>query len=95
MKEFVPVLKRTKLFSGVGEEDICTMLSCLGARLSDIKKVNMYCVRESILMIFLFLQKAACIFKEMISGATAVFWDISESERYSEKHMWLRKAGRF
>ena len=33
MKEFIPVLKRTRLFAGVGEEDISAMLSCLGARL--------------------------------------------------------------
>ncbi len=38
MNEFVPVLKRTKLFSGVGEEDISTMLSCLGARLMTYKR---------------------------------------------------------
>ena len=38
MKEFVPVLKRTKLFSGVGDDDISTMLSCLGARLLPYKK---------------------------------------------------------
>ena len=38
MKEFVPVLKRTKLFFGVGDEDILTMLSCLGARLCTYKK---------------------------------------------------------
>ena len=38
MKEFVPVLKRTKLFSGVGNDDISTMLSCLEARLLTYKK---------------------------------------------------------
>ena len=38
MKEFIPVLKRTRLFAGVGEEDISAMLSCLGARLRTFKK---------------------------------------------------------
>lgn len=38
MEKFVPVLKKTKLFSGVGEEDIVTMLSCLGARLLTFRK---------------------------------------------------------
>ncbi len=38
MEELVPVLKRTKLFSGVGDENISTMLSCLGARLIKYKK---------------------------------------------------------
>ena len=31
MKKYVQVLKRTKLFSGVGDEDILSMLSCLNA----------------------------------------------------------------
>ena len=38
MKEFIPVLKRTKLFSGVGDDEISTMLTCLGARLLTYKK---------------------------------------------------------
>ena len=38
MKEYIPVLKRTKLFAGVGEDDITAMLSCLGARLRTFKK---------------------------------------------------------
>ncbi len=38
MKKYVPILKKTKLFSGVGEEDVTSMLSCLGARLKSYKK---------------------------------------------------------
>lgn len=38
MKEFVHVLKQTKLFAGVGDEDILSMLSCLGAKLRTYKK---------------------------------------------------------
>ena len=38
MKEFVPVLKQTKLCAGVEEEDVFSMLSCLGARLRTYKK---------------------------------------------------------
>ena len=38
LKDFVPVLKKTKLFSGVGDEEISTMLSCLGASLFTYKK---------------------------------------------------------
>lgn len=38
MDEFIPILKRTKLFSGVGEDEIGTMLSCLGAWLRRYKK---------------------------------------------------------
>ena len=45
MKEFVPVLRRTKLFSGVGEEEILAMLYCLGARLHTYKKGD-YVLRQ-------------------------------------------------
>ena len=45
MKEFVPVLKRAKLFAGVGDEDIISMLSCLGARLRTYKKSE-YVLRQ-------------------------------------------------
>ncbi len=38
MKKYVPILKRTLLFAGVGEEEISSMLSCLGARLRSYKK---------------------------------------------------------
>lgn len=38
MKKYINVLKRTKLFAGVGEDEIEIMLSCLGATLKTYKK---------------------------------------------------------
>ena len=38
MKKFIPVLKRTKLFAGLMDQEIETMLSCLGARRKEYKK---------------------------------------------------------
>lgn len=38
MKQFIPILKQTKLFSGVGDDEISSMLSCLGATLRVYKK---------------------------------------------------------
>lgn len=38
MKEFLPVLKRTQLFAGVGEDEISAMLNCLQAKLYRYKK---------------------------------------------------------
>ncbi|MBQ2823170.1 MAG: Crp/Fnr family transcriptional regulator [Oscillospiraceae bacterium] len=38
MKKYIPILKRTRLFSGVGEEEIGAMLNCLQARLCTYKK---------------------------------------------------------
>jgi len=38
MKEYLPVLKKTKLFAGVGEDEIGAMLTCLGAVFRTYKK---------------------------------------------------------
>ena len=38
MKKFIPNLKKTKLFAGVVEEEISSMLSCLDARFREYKK---------------------------------------------------------
>lgn len=38
MKEYIDILKRTKLFFGVREDDIFAMLDCLGAKLSAFQK---------------------------------------------------------
>lgn len=38
MKKYIPILKRTQMFAGVGEDQMSAMLSCLGARLNTYKK---------------------------------------------------------
>lgn len=38
MKKFIPILKKTKLFAGISEDEIGSMLSCLDARLHEYKK---------------------------------------------------------
>ena len=38
MKKYIPILKRTKLFAGVAEDEIDAMLSCLDAKLNTYKK---------------------------------------------------------
>ena len=45
MKKYIDTLKRTQLFSGVGNNEIDTMLNCLQARLLTIKKGD-YVFRE-------------------------------------------------
>ncbi len=45
MKKYIPVLKKTQLFSGVGEDEIEAMLSCLQARLCTYEKGE-YVLRE-------------------------------------------------
>lgn len=38
MKQYIPVLQKTQLFSGIGEEETEAMLNCLQARLHSYKK---------------------------------------------------------
>ena len=38
MKKYIPILKRTRLFAGVSEEEIGSMLSCLDTKLRTYKK---------------------------------------------------------
>ena len=38
MKQFIPILMRTRLFAGVKEDELLPMLSCLGARLCSFQK---------------------------------------------------------
>ena len=38
MKKYIPILKRTHIFAGLGEEEIESLLSCLDARLYKYKK---------------------------------------------------------
>ncbi len=38
MKKFVPILAKTKLFGGVNEDEIGSMLSCLNAKMKSFKK---------------------------------------------------------
>ena len=38
MKEYMPVLRKTRLFAGLGEEEISTILTCLGAGLRSYGK---------------------------------------------------------
>lgn len=40
MKNYVPVLKKTRLFAGVAEDDLAAMLSCLKAGTASCKKGN-------------------------------------------------------
>ncbi len=38
MEKYIPILKKSRLFAGIGEADIRGMLACLGARLATYKK---------------------------------------------------------
>lgn len=45
MRKYIHILKNTQMFSGVGDDEISSMLSCLGARLYEFKKGD-YVLRQ-------------------------------------------------
>lgn len=85
MKKYIPVLKRTKLFSGVGEEDIASLLSCLGARKKSYKKGE-YILREGehISDIFILVEGKIHIQKDDYWGNRSILSVISVGEMFGE-----------
>ncbi len=85
MKKYIPVLKRTKLFSGVGEEDISSLLSCLGARKKEYKKGE-YILREGehISDVFILVEGKIHIQKDDYWGNRSILSVISVGEMFGE-----------
>ena len=85
MKKYIPVLKRTKLFSGVGEDDIASLLSCLGARKKEYKKGE-YILREGehISDIFILVEGKIHIQKDDYWGNRSILSVISLGEMFGE-----------
>ena len=85
MKKYIPILKRTKLFSGVGEEDIASLLSCLGARKKEYKKGE-YILREGehISDIFILVEGKIHIQKDDYWGNRSILSVISVGEMFGE-----------
>ena len=85
MKEYIEILKRTKLFSGVGEEDISSLLSCLGARLRSYKKGE-YILREGehISDIFILVEGKLHIQRDDFWGNRSILSVLSVGEMFGE-----------
>ncbi|MBR2778862.1 MAG: Crp/Fnr family transcriptional regulator [Firmicutes bacterium] len=87
MKEYLPVLKRTKMFAGVGEEDIFPMLSCLGARLRTFKKGE-YVLRqgEHLSDIVVLAEGSLHIQKDDYWGNRSILGQIGAGEIFGEAY---------
>ena len=87
MKKYIPISKRTKLFSGVGEEDIASLLSCLGARKKEYKKGE-YILRESehISDVFILVEGKIHIQKDDYWGNRSILSVISVGEMFGEAY---------
>lgn len=88
MEQYIPVLKRTQLFGGVGEEEIAAMLSCLDARLRTYKK-GAYVVRqgEHVNHIMVLVEGGLLIQRDDYWGNRSIVNRVGVGEMFGEAYM--------
>ena len=88
MKKYVSILKRTKLFAGVGNDEIISMLSCLGARLHTYKKGE-YVLREGehLSDIIVLVEGNLHIQKDDYWGNRSILGQITVGEMFGEAYI--------
>ena len=88
MKKYVSVLKRTQLFAGVGDDEIASMLSCLGARLYTYKKGE-YVLRqgEHLNDIIVLVDGNMHIQKDDYWGNRSILGQIAVGEMFGEAYV--------
>ncbi len=87
MKKYIPTLKQTILFSGVGEEEIEAMLSCLGARLRTYGKGE-YVLRqgEHISDILVLAEGNLHVQKDDFWGNRSILGQVTAGELFGEAY---------
>ena len=89
MQKYIPILKRTKIFAGMEDGEIKSMLSCLGARLKTYKKGE-YVFRqgEHITDITVLLDGSLHIQKDDYWGNRSILGEISAGEMFGEAYAY-------
>jgi len=87
MKKYIPILKHTKLFSGIGEDDINSMLGCLQAKVFKYKKGE-YVFRqgEHINYVTILLEGSVHIQKDDYWGNRSILNVIAVGEMFGESY---------
>ena len=87
MKKYVPVLKKTQMFAGIVDNEIISMLSCLGARLGTYKKGE-YVLRqgEQLSDIVVLVEGKLHIQKDDYWGNRSILSQISVGEMFGEAY---------
>ena len=88
MEKYIPVLRRSQLFSGLGEDEISSMLGCLGARLVKYKKGE-YVLRqgEHISDITVLVEGSLIIQKDDYWGNRSILGHIAPGEMFGEAYI--------
>lgn len=88
MKKYIPILRRTRLFAGVGDSEIELLLSCLSARLCTYKKGE-YVLRqgEHLSDIIVLVDGNLHIQKDDYWGNRSILGQISVGEMFGEAYV--------
>lgn len=88
MKKYIPILRRTQIFAGVGDDEITSMLSCLDARLKTYKNGE-YVFRqgEHITDITVLVEGNLHIQKDDYWGNRSILGEISVGEMFGEAYV--------
>ena len=88
MKQYIPVLRKTKMFSGVGDEEIESMLSCLNARVQYYKKGE-YVLRTGghLLDILILVEGSLHIQKDDYWGNRSLLGQLGAGEMFGEAYV--------
>ena len=88
MKQYIPILRRTQMFTGVGDEEIESMLSCLGARLRTYRKGE-HVLRQGahINDISVLMEGALHIQKDDYWGNRSILGQIAVGEMFGEAYV--------
>lgn len=88
MKKYIPVLKRTKLFAGIANDEIASMLLCLDAQVHHYKKGE-YVLREGehLSNIMILVGGRLHIQKDDYWGNRSILEQISMGEMFGEAYI--------
>ena len=88
MTNYIPILKKTQLFSGVSEEEVALMLTCLGARLYTYQKGD-YVFRqgEHLGDITVLVEGSLHIQKDDYGGNRSILSRIAVGEMFGEAYI--------
>ncbi len=88
MKQYITILKQTQLFSGIREEEILTMLTCLGAtQKSFAKGETVFCQGQRISFLPLLVKGELHLQKEDYWGNRNILGVISAGELFAEAYL--------
>lgn len=88
MKKYISILKETKLFTGVGDDEIISMLDCLGARLCTYKKGE-YVLRQGEVLndIMILAEGELHIQRDDYWGNRSILMRLSPGEMFGEAYV--------